>query len=168
MSRMKPKIKKGIFFVVIAGIVALAGIEFFCMNQNSTNNWQSITSIKEYSQIFDQPITKITLRETVDSAEWAVFEDADLIEKWTDFLKNMKVKREWVFLDPTPMTGGGGMVANIETGDSKFVICLQKKSDGYQLETNDYLYTIKNDIQIPFRETFDIAVERHGIQSPWD
>lgn len=165
---VKLKIKKGILFVAIACIVPLAGIEFFCMNQNSINNWQPITSIKEYSQLFDQPITKITLRETVDSGEWVVFEDEDLIEKWTNFLKNMKVKREWVFLDPTPMNGGGGMIANIETRDSMFVICLQEESDGYQLETSDYLYTIKNDIQIPFRETFDIAAERHGIQFPWD
>lgn len=163
---MKPKIKKMILSAAILCIAAVVGIPYFFFS--SANEWQSLSSVQKYEGILDQPITQITLRQTVDSAEWAVLEDEDLIGQWSDFLKNAKVKRESGPLDATPMAGGGGQVADIETEISAFSLCFQQSSGKYQLKIDNHVYTIDDDVSIPFDETFKVAVERHGTRSPWD
>lgn len=150
--------------------VVIVGIGIFFFNKFFSSNsaeWQSLSAIKEYSNIFDQPITEITLRKSVDSAEWAIFDDDDLIKQWTDFLKNVKVKREKEAQDSLEISGGGILIANIQTEASQFSICLESDSHSYYLKSNGYLYAIKSDTDVPF-ETYETAVERHGLKSPWD
>lgn len=163
---MKPKIKKMFLSAAILCIVAAVGIS--CFFFSTANEWQSLSSVPKYEGILDESITQIKLRQTVDSAEWAVLEDEDLIGQWSDFLKNAKVKRERVSLGSTPMAGGGGQVADIETETSAFSLCFQQSSGKYQLKIDNHLYTIDDDVSIPFDETFRVAVERHGTRSPWD
>lgn len=157
------KMKKCLPFIIIAGIAATIGIVFFCNHRNSAA-WKPLSEMKQYSKILEQPITEITLRESVDSAEWAVFDDEDLIQEWTDFLKSAEIKKE-KRVSKSNSKNGGMPVATIRTKDAEFILCLE---DNETLEIDNYLYQVKNTTRIPFDETFDTAVARHGFTSPWD
>jgi len=46
--------------------------------------WKTLKEIKQCESIFNFPIKKITLRKSITSSEWAVFDDEDLILLWAD------------------------------------------------------------------------------------
>lgn len=64
--------------------------------------------------------------------------------------------------------GGGGSVVEIETETEKYSLVFRNMSGTTQLEIGGILYDIREPENIPFEETYDMAVERHGVRTPWD
>lgn len=134
-----------------------------------STKWDFLYKIEKYEKLFESSIVEIKLRESVDSAEWAVFSDDDLVKKWESFLKAVKVKRKEAILEDEKGTnGGGGFFIDIITETSEFDFCLIDAPNHSQFKINGCFYDIKSDIEIPFTETFNAAIERHGITTPWD
>ncbi|KIR01178.1 hypothetical protein P261_02861 [Lachnospiraceae bacterium TWA4] len=59
--------------------------------------WKSLYQMKQYTELFNEPIIKMMMRETVDYPECVVFNDSDLIKEWMDFLKTVEVKEKKKF-----------------------------------------------------------------------
>lgn len=77
--------------IVILGYVAIVLIVHENHRQRcNKDQWKSIKEISDIADFFDAPITEMTLREGVTSAEWAVFSDDDLIADWNFFLIILK------------------------------------------------------------------------------
>ena len=110
-----------------------------------------------------------TYWKTVDSANWVVFSDDDLIKIWIGCLKDMEVRRAKNFAPYRyEENGGGGSVVEIETETEKYSLVFRNMSGTTQLEIGGILYDIREPENIPFEETYDMAVERHGVRTPWD
>lgn len=155
----------GIGIVICLFIVGGTKVYF---NNTKSSDWKEINSFKEYEELLNSPITEIRLRKTIDSDQWAVFTDSDLIEKWTDYLHELEVMRENRITKVDKEVNGGRPVIDIKTQNSKFTLVLRGVPAEYKFEIDGYFYAIKNPRDIPFSETYDTAVERHGIKSPWD
>ena len=56
----------------------------------------------------------------------------------------------------------------IETETEKYSLVFRNMSGTTQLEIGGILYDIREPENIPFEETYDMAVERHGVRTPWD
>ncbi len=157
--------KKIVSSIIIFCVIATASMVYFLLNKTSSQ-WQHINMIDKYSNILDDPITKITLRTSIDSAQWVVFDDSDLIKQWEICLKNLEIKRDKSVSNTSTMNGGT-LVANIHTNTAEFIIYIQNDSDKY-LQIDDSFYKINNSTNIPFFETYDIAITRHGFTTPWN
>ena len=100
---------------------------------------------------------------------WIVFSDDDLIKIWIGCLKDMEVRRAKNFAPYRyEENGGGGSVVEIETETEKYSLVFRNMSGTTQLEIGGILYDIREPENIPFEETYDMAVERHGVRTPWD
>lgn len=133
-----------------------------------SSSWMKLSEFEEYSSISDSKISEICLRKTIDSANWAVFSDEDLIQTWTKVLNNMEVKRADNSRErELDGNGGGGSVVKVKTETAEFSLIFNSISGGTQLEINGVLYDIREPEAIPFDETYDIAIVRHGVKTPW-
>ena len=61
--------------------------------------------------------------------------------------------------------GGGGSVVEIETETEKYSLVFRNMSGTTQLEIGGILYDIREPENIPFEETYDMAVEGMGKDS---
>ena len=154
--------------VVLTTAVAIILVTLLYVTNRQSSDWKKLCEFKEYSSIADSKITEICLRKTIDSADWAVFSDEDLIRTWTDVLNNMEVKQanDSKQRDYSG-NGGGGSIVKVETETAEFSLIFNSTSGKAQLEINDVLYEIREPEAIPFDETYDIAIERHGVITPW-
>lgn len=155
----------GTLFTVLAAIAAFAVI--FIAN-NLPSDWKRLYELKEYKGLEDSQISEIRLRKAVDSADWAVFSDEDLIQTWVTVLNAMEVKRNGTSKSDFMMNGGGGLFVTIKTGAETYYINFINDPSEYQLKIDRALYDIKDPEAIPFEETFDEAIARHGVKTPWD
>ncbi len=154
--------KKSGLKVVIIGIIAILGVLGLCVYRlRNSENWQSLTVINGYEKLLDSPINKIVLRKTVDSAEWVEITDSDLIDIWIDFFHNLELKKENSVANRE--MNGGHSVIEIWTDIATYSIYLEEN----KFEIDGKIYAIRESDSIPFSQTYDIAVERHGIKSPW-
>lgn len=162
MNAKKKLLWSGFAFAVIV----IMAIVFVVDRQSSS--WMKLYQFEEYSSIADSKISEICLRKTIDSANWAVFSDEDLIQTWTEVLSNMEVKRaDASRQNEYGGNGGGGSVVKVKTETTEFSLILNSVSGGIQLEINGVLYDIHEPGSVPFNETYDIAIERHGVKTPW-
>ncbi len=83
------KKKKCIYLVLLVGVLLLVAGMVICMNGQNFEEWQQLNTVREHDTLFEEEIREITLRKTVDVAEWVVFNDADLIAEWETFLSNL-------------------------------------------------------------------------------
>ena len=158
--------KKIVVVFVIAAIVLVTPM--FVINRQSSSG-KKLNVFEEYSSIADGKISEICMRKTIDSANWTVFSDEDLIQTWVEVLSNMEVKRaNNSRLRNHGGSGGGGPVVKVKTEAAEFSLIFHRFSDEVQLEINKVLYDIREPESIPFDETYDIAIERHGVKTPWD
>lgn len=154
--------------ITVVFAIAMILVILWSVTNRQSSDWKKLCEFKEYSSVADSKITEICLRKTIDSADWAVFSDEDLIQTWTDVLNNMEVKqannskqRDY------GGNGGSGSVVKVETETAEFSLIFNSTSGKAQLEINDVLYDIREPEAIPFNETYDIAIERHGVKTPW-
>lgn len=157
--------KKLITLVVVAAFVFI-GVGAMKVGCGNTDKQLNFSDISGYADIFETPIEKINLRESVTSAEWAVFEDEDLIGKWKKFLSNTTLEKETDSLDQSSDTfnGGGPAVAVLTVNGKEYSIKFYLDSN--QVEVDDELYDVDLS-DCPFKECFVEAVNRHGVVTPW-
>ena len=152
----------GVFLIVVIILMMI-------MTKGQPSGWLRLNEVEAYENILDSKISEITLRKTVDSANWVVFSDDDLIKIWIGCLKDMEVRRAKNFAPYRyEENGGGGSVVEIETETEKYSLVFRNMSGTTQLEIGGILYDIREPENIPFEETYDMAVERHGGRTPWD
>ena len=84
---MRQNTKKAIPLIAAACVAAIAAAAFFLFHQNAAE-WEPLPQV--HAGVSSREITKITLRKTIDSAEWVVFDDSDLTAQWADFLEKAK------------------------------------------------------------------------------
>lgn len=162
---MRQNTEKAIPLIAAACVAAIAAAAFFLFHQNAAE-WEPLPQV--HAGVSSREITKITLRKTINSAEWVVFDDSDLTAQWADFLEKAKVRREGRALDPDNVNGGGPAAAVIQTGTSELVIYWEESTGQCSLQTGGVQYAVKSTVRIPFLQTYDAAAERHGLASPWD
>lgn len=148
------------FIIIIIGIIVILGIYIY--GEKNSENWKSLTAVKGYENLFDKSVNKIVLRKTIDYAEWVEITDSDLIEIWIDFLQKLEIKKEGSAEDRD--TNGGHPVIEIWTDAAVYSILLEENN----LLINGNIYVVSRPDDIPFLQTYDIAVERHGTKSPWN
>lgn len=159
--------KKTILCILLIDLILIGGIAAYLINGNSLK-WMKLQTMKEYQALFLDPISEITLRKTVDAVEWVSFDDHDLILKWIDVLNDLEVKRKKRVSKADTEVNGGRSVITVKTDQSTFTFYLRNSSGETMLEMNGCFYSVRNPEQIPFSETYDMAVKRHGIKTPWE
>lgn len=104
----------GVFLIVVIILMMI-------MTKGQPSGWLRLNEVEAYENILDSKISEITLRKTVDSANWVVFSDDDLIKIWIGCLKDMEVRRAKNFAPYRyEENGGGGSVVEIETETEKY------------------------------------------------
>lgn len=141
---------------VCVAVIAVAAVICFAVS-----SYLSKKQIKELENRFDGYIIEIRLRETVDSIDYVVFNDSELIEKWQKTLSEMRL------LDSRNLTRqekhliGGRPTIVLKYQNEELTFCI---FDGY-LDFDGKLYTVDKDLSSVFDETYKIAVEKYGITS---
>lgn len=130
--------------------------------------WIKANDVTGYADFSANRIDKITLRKSVTSPEWAVFNDEDLISKWKEFFQKLELKRVSQPTESDLSINGGGMrVVVASTNGEEFSFGIWQTSTEFIMELGDKFY-IPNISNCPFVETYNEAVARHGITTPWD
>lgn len=128
----------------------------------------SLKDVEGFSEFFDHPIEKIALRKSVTSPEWAVFDDEDLVAEWTAFFKKLSLKPD---ARPTEFdsssNGGGAPVAVVTSNGKDYSFTLYQLENECRLELNGKVFSADTP-QTPFDSTYDQAIARHGVTTPWD
>ncbi len=178
MSKTLKIILIGIGAVCIAAVIC---VSLFLVNQKPPQ-WEPLREMKQYKELLEEPILEIEEHMPLDSADWVVFSDEDLVKMWTDFIQSAEVKRGEKAPDERIANGGGPGVATIKTQSGEYRIYfyqLNPEIDAhgvpvdyqpngeYALKIDEYLYEIKDPKSLPLYETFTAGQERHGMQSPW-
>lgn len=162
------KKKKRIYLVLLVGVLLLVAGMVICMNGQNFEEWQQLNTVREHDTLFEEEIREITLRKTVDVAEWVVFNDADLIAEWETFLSNLEVKRDDSFGKLGSDINGGVTVVGIKTNTKDFTVHFYDISGNQVIEIDEIFYLCKSMDDNPFAETYDMAMERHGTVTPWE
>ena len=162
-------------------IAAVICVSFFLVNQKPPQ-WEPLREMKQYKELLEEPILEIEEHMPLDSADWAVFDDEDLVKMWTDFIQSAEVKRGEKVPDRKDTVGGGPGVAAFKTQSGEYRIYFYRlnpeidehgvpvddqPNGEYMLEIDGYFYDLKDPKSHPFYEAFTAGHERHGSQSPW-
>lgn len=103
----------GIGAVCIAAVICAA---LFLVNQKPPQ-WEPLREMKQYKVLLE---TEEHM--PLDSADWAVFDDEDLVKMWTDFIQSAEVKRGEKVPDRKDTVGGGPGVATFKTQSGEYRI----------------------------------------------
>ena len=165
--------KKGLFMRKVLRVITVILLCLFytigCRvseSESSVSIGKNICEMDLYEDLFHEDIDEICMRETVDSAEWAVFSDNDLIEKWITYLENVELKYERSY--KTESNGGGGKIVEIKTIENTYAFCFIELEGELKMLIDEKLYSLECDIEFPFKEIYDVAIERNSIKTPWD
>lgn len=159
MKTKKMKILLSVIFVIL-----LLALVVLLVHINSSTDWKRLYEITAYEDIVGSPISEIRLRRGITSAKWAVSSDEDTIEIWATVLNGMEVRRSTLSAKDSDTT----LVVDIKTEISDFSLVIESISGEYKLEINGIIYDIREPEAIPFEETYNAVIERHGVKSPWD
>lgn len=130
--------------------------------------WVKINDIKGYADFSNTQIEKITLRKSVTSPEWAVFRDDDLLSQWEAFFKKLELKRGSRPAEADLSLNGGGLrIVIVSTNGKEYSFGIWQTSTECIMELGGKFY-ITNSSDSPFDETYDEAIARHGMTTPWD
>lgn len=130
----------------------------------STYPWLYIKNSKVFSPLFENTVSEIKLRQSIDSIQWAVFSDADLTAKWLEYLEQLRVRLLSSLDSQNETNGGGGQVVELRIGNLIFTLIF---IDMRHLKYNDHIYEMKSELNCPFEETYDISIKRNGFVTPW-
>ena len=130
--------------------------------------WKSLSEVEACKGLFESSIRTVVLRKNVDSDQWASFEDEDLVEKWKSYLSNLKVKYARPILWFDWNTNGGGAVIEIKNEEMEYSFTIRENNGVTMLEIGNHCYYISDEIESIFTETYDAAIERHDVMTPWE
>ena len=144
------------------------GKKLYDPNAENNARWVKINDIKGYADFSDTQIEKITLRKSVTSPEWAVFRDDDLLSQWEAFFKKLELKRGSRPAEADLSLNGGGLrIVIVSTNGKEYSFGIWQTSTECIMELGGKFY-ITNSSDSPFDETYDEAIARHGMTTPWD
>ena len=154
-----------IMFILVCETSCSACIQESNKEDFSESIWESLYNNEKYRGFNPKEINSVCLRKTVDSAEWILFDDYDLIQKWIGFLENLEIKK----IDTIDLNNyaGGNPIAKFTTDSDVYFIkffVFSKK----QLIIDNYIYEFRSSVEFPFDETYDEGEQRHGVVTPWD
>ena len=173
----KQALRLALAAVAILGVALLTA----CDKQDKQDKQLKISDVPGYSDFFDAPIEKIKLREYATSPDWAVFEDADLVAQWQSFLQKLTLKplegdpqpqvvEPLQSAEPSADCGEGGGYATVTVNGKEYYFWFslkENKTKTDRIELGEKYYTVDLS-DCPFQKTFDEAIERHGVTTPWD
>ena len=159
--------KKPLLWICIIAVIIVAAIIISVVAKNNAR-WVKINDIKGYADFSDTQIEKITLRKSVTSPEWAVFRDDDLLSQWEAFFKKLELKRGSRPAEADLSLNGGGLrIVIVSTNGKEYSFGIWQTSTECIMELGGKFY-ITNSSDSPFDETYDEAIARHGMTTPWD
>lgn len=159
--------KKPLLWICIIAVIIVAAI-IISVVANNNARWVKINDIKGYADFSDTQIEKITLRKSVTSPEWAVFRDDDLLSQWEAFFKKLELKRGSRPAEADLSLNGGGLrIVIVSTNGKEYSFGIWQTSTECIMELGGKFY-ITNSSDSPFDETYDEAIARHGMTTPWD
>ena len=159
--------KKPLLWVCIIAVIIVAAIIVSIVTKNNAR-WVKINVVTGFSDFSDNQIERITLRKSVTSPEWAVFSDDDLISKWEFFFNELELKRVSRPAESDLSLNGGEMrIVIVSTNGKEYSLGIWQTSAECILELGGRFY-ITNSSDSPFDETYDEAIARHGMTTPWD
>lgn len=159
--------KKPLLWICIIAVIIVAAIIISVVAKNNAR-WVKINDIKGYADFSDTQIEKITLRKSVTSPEWAVFRDDDLLSQWEAFFKKLELKRGSRPAETDLSLNGGGLrIVIVSTNGKEYSFGIWQTSTECIMELGGKFY-ITNSSDSPFDETYDEAIARHGMTTPWD
>lgn len=126
--------------------------------------WVDFLGVPYCSGLRQEAVTEITLKKTGDSAKGVAFTDTDLIQEWMDCLAHLEVKRErsFPFFRSTVVGGKPFVCLKTESANYSFLLLT---AEGFKIKIEGKTYLIKNPEGIPFDETYEKAMLRHGTVS---
>lgn len=130
----------------------------------STNQWFCLKCSNEFLTLSGKPISEIKLRQSIDSVQWAIFDDIDLTTKWFDYINTLELRLQSSFSSQNKINGGGGRVVDIQIDNCIFTFIF---IDMKHLIYNNRIYEIKSEMNCPFDETYNAAINRNGVVTPW-
>lgn len=159
--------KKPLLWICIIAVIIVAAIIISVVAKNNAR-WVKINDIKGYADFSNTQIEKITLRKSVTSPEWAVFRDDDLLSQWEAFFKKLELKRGSRPAEADLSLNGGGLrIVIVSTNGKEYSFGIWQTSTECIMELGGKFY-ITNSSDSPFDETYDEAIARHGMTTPWD
>ena len=159
--------KKPLLWIWIIAVIIVAAIIISVVAKNNAR-WVKINDIKGYADFSNTQIEKITLRKSVTSPEWAVFRDDDLLSQWEAFFKKLELKRGSRPAEADLSLNGGGLrIVIVSTNGKEYSFGIWQTSTECIMELGGKFY-ITNSSDSPFDETYDEAIARHGMTTPWD
>lgn len=161
------KEKKKLYVLVGACGIIITGLMIAFWNKSDTE-WKKLRDLQECKNMFESSITEMTLRETIDHPEWVEFQDEDLIKMWTSYFNKLAVKEYNVPFWEMQSGNGGSNVITVQTEQGKIVFVKCSISDEIMMDINGKIYKIKEKEDMPFKETYNIAVTRYGTHSVFD
>lgn len=166
-DRREKHMKKPLLWICIIAVIIVAAIILLIVIKNNAR-WVRINDVIGFSDFSDNQIEKITLRKGVTSPEWAVFSDDDLISKWEVFFNKLELKRGSRPAESDLSLNGEGMrIVIVSTNGQEYSLGIWQTSAECIMEFGSKYY-ITNSTDSPFDETYDEAIARHGMTTPWD
>ena len=158
MTKAKTKTKKIILLVVATLLVLL--ILLGCVILWVPGFWHPIDFFPQYQGILDSPIEEIKLWYV---GQEVTFSDEDLIDQWEQGLKQLKLRKVYTLITVLPVTPGGVYhQVDLFTQQGRYTIMAWDD----QVHMGCFYFDFNNPDYFPFEETFDLAVERHGLDDP--
>ncbi len=159
MTKAKTKTKK-IILLVVATLLALL-ILLGCVILWVPGFWHPIDFFPQYQGILDSPITKMVLR---DGGYWVTVTDEDIIDRWEESLQQLQLQKIQTDLNYfIPFRHGCDSEVVVQTEEETYSIHF---FDSQQISMGPFYFTPNDWNYFPFEETYDLAVERHGLDDP--
>ncbi len=163
----KKKIAIIITSIILAAALVTAGVFVGrYIYYSIPGEWKAVDGIDEYEGIFDSEFVSITLENDLYNI---TFSDEDLIEIWSDYLTNIKIRREDNIAGILHEVSGGEAFITVKTENGAYQFSLFGDDDhdtGFEIDR--CYYAIDSDDEVPYTETYALATERHGKYQNWD
>lgn len=151
------------FVIVFALAVFAVAIIYIVIVANP--KWISIYDTDYCTNLKNELITEITMRQTTDSVVEVVFSDEDLIEQWSSILETMEIQYNWKKTHFMKRKNGGQPLLTVQTNQGTYRFAFNERSDGYLITIDRKRYLIKNPDEVQFRQIYSTAVEHYGTTS---
>ena len=151
--------------IVIVFALAVFAVAIIYIVIVANPKWISIYDTDYCTNLKNEPITEISMRQTTDSVVEVVFSDEDLIEEWSSILETMEIQYNWKNTHFMERRMGGQPLLTVQTNQGTYRFAFNERSDGYLITIDNKCYLIKNPDAVQFRQIYSTAVERHGTTS---
>lgn len=152
----------------LLGIALLVVVVGVCFTRNKESEWQDVDTVSDCNTILEAEIEELTLRKSVDSAEWVVFEDEDLISEWQDFFSDLMLKSDNSLKKTASKLNGGTNVVSVKTNDKEIEVLFYDIDNNNVISINGNFYLWESTKDNSFLDIYDEAKERHGVVTPWE